>query len=69
MILDNSRCTTNNFKDNIKIPTIFKKNNEPYKNQLGAYLKMYENLLINEIKNKGGVNVNVLGDRVNARNI
>jgi hypothetical protein len=57
------------FKDNIKIPTIKKKNNEPYKNQLGAYLKMYENLLTSEIKNKGGVNVNVLGDRVKARNL
>ena len=46
-----------------------KKNNEPYKNQLGAYLKLFENLLIDEIKNKGGVNVNVLGDRVRARNL
>ena len=30
---------------------------------------MYENLLINEIKNNGEVNVNVLGDRVKAKNL
>ena len=57
------------FKENIEIPLMTKKNNEPYKNQLGAYLKLFENLLIDEIKNKGGVNVNVLGDRVRARNL
>ena len=57
------------FKENIIIPRMVKKNNEPYKNQLGAYLKLFENLLIDEIKNKGGVNVNVLGDRVRARNL
>ena len=57
------------FKENIEIPLMTKKNNEPYKNQLGAYLKLFENLLIDEIKNKGGVNVNVLGDRVKARNL
>ena len=57
------------FKENIAIPLMTKKNNEPYKNQLGAYLKLFENLLIDEIKNKGGVNVNVLGDRVRARNL
>ena len=57
------------FKKNIEIPPMLKKNNEPYKNQLGAYLKLFENLLIDEIKNKGGVNVNVLGDRVRARNL
>ena len=56
------------FKENIEIPQILKKNNQPYKNQLGAYLKLFENLLIDEIKNKGGVNVNVTGERVRARN-
>ena len=30
------------FKENIEIPTMFKKNNEPYKNKLGTYLKLYE---------------------------
>ena len=57
------------FKENIEIPLMTKKNNEPYKNQLGAYLKLFEKSLIDEIKNKGGVNVNVLGDRVRARNL
>ena len=57
------------FKENIEIPPMLKKNNEPYKNQLGAYLKLFENLLIDEIKNKSGVNVNFLGDRVRARNL
>jgi len=55
------------FKKNIIIPTLKKKNKEPYKNQLQTYLKLYESLLINKIKNKGGVNVNVKGDIVPAR--
>ena len=57
------------FKKNIKLPTLKKKNNEPYKNQLQTYLKLYESILVTEIKNKGGVNVNVLGDRVRPRNL
>ena len=55
------------FKKNIKIPTLENKNKEPYKNQLQTYLKLYESILINKIKNKGGVNVNVKGDIVPAR--
>ena len=57
------------FKENIIIPPMTKKNKEPYKNQLGAYLKLLENLLIDEIKKRGGVNVNVLGDKVRPRNL
>ena len=55
------------FKKNIKIPPLEKKNKEAYKNQLQTYLKLYESILINKIKNKGGVNVNVKGDIVPAR--
>ena len=46
-----------------------KKNKEPYKNQLDTYLKLYESILINEIKKRGGVNVNVTDDRERARNL
>ena len=57
------------FKKNIKIPTLEKKNKEPYKNKLNTYLKLYESILINEIKKRGGVNVNVTDERERARNI
>ena len=57
------------FKKNIKIPPLEKKNGQPYKNQLQTYLKLYENLLIDEIKKRGGVNVNVTDEVVRARNI
>ena len=57
------------FKKNIKIPLLEKKTKVPYKNQLQTYLKLYEGLLINEIKKRGGVNVNVTDERERARNI
>ena len=57
------------FKKNIKIPPLEKKNKEPYKNQLQTYLKLYESILINEIKKRGGVNVNVTDERERARNL
>ena len=57
------------FKKNIKIPTLEKKNKEQYKNQLQTYLKLYESILVTEIKNKGGVNVNVTDDIERARNL
>ena len=46
-----------------------KKNKEPYKKKLNTYLKLYETILFNEIKTKGGVNVNVTDERARARNL
>ena len=57
------------FKKNIQIPTLEKKNKETYKNQLQTYLKLYESILVTEIKKRGGVNVNITDERARARNL